>query len=189
LTTDSRSEDSAATAGERRGSLFPLLALVILAIVILVTIQMRRPRPQGPFVGLKLPAMEAAGWLNTDGPLSADDLRGKVVLVDFWATTCPPCRHHMPELVEFHQQFQGAGLKVVGLTPEPEFAVDEIKRYVESVEGLDFAIGYGAGFVYEVLGVRFTPTYILFDRTGRSVWGGHSLGGLEEAAVEALAEK
>jgi thiol-disulfide isomerase/thioredoxin len=164
------------------------LALVILAVVILVAIQMRRPRPQNPFAGRSLPPMEVEGWLNTDGPLSADDLRGKVVLVNFWATTCPPCRHHMPELVELHQQFQGAGLTVVGLTSEPEFAADEVKRYVESVDGLDFAIGYGAGFVFDVLGIRATPTYILFDRTGRSVWGSHSLNGLEQAAVEALAK-
>jgi hypothetical protein len=38
------------------------------------------------------------------------------------------------------------------------------------------------------LGIHGTPTYILFDRTGRSVWGGHTLDGLDDAAVAALAK-
>ena len=42
--------------------------------------------------------------------------------------------------------------------------------------------------MYDLLGIRATPTYVLFDRTGRSVWAGHSLNGLEEAAVAALAK-
>jgi thiol-disulfide isomerase/thioredoxin len=180
--------DTAPASGEHRGSVWPLVALLLVAGVILITIQMRRPPRPNPFAGQSLPPMEAAGWLNTDGPLSSDDLRDKVVLVNFWATTCPPCRHHMPELVELHQQFRDAGLAIVGLTSEPKFAADQIKRYVESVDGLDFAIGYGAGFMFDLLDIRYTPTYILFDRSGRSVWGGHTLNGLEEAAIEALAK-
>jgi thiol-disulfide isomerase/thioredoxin len=167
------------------------VVLLIFGLAIMVVMQWRRPRleSRSPFVGRQLPALEAAGWLNTDGPLSTDELRGKVVLLDFWSTTCPPCLRHMPELAEFNKQFKDTGLTVVGLTPEAGADEPQVRRYVESVNGLDWPIGYGAGYIFRALGVYGTPTYILFDRTGRSVWAGHSLNGLEEAAVGALAKE
>ena len=173
---------------ERRGRIWPLLGLLIVAGVALVAIQMRRPKPPNPWVGWALPPLEAGGWLNTEGPLSADDLRGKVVLVDFWATSCPTCLSHTPELVAFHQRFRDHGLTLVGLTHESGEEIERVRAYVESA-GIDWPIGYGAGFTFELLGIAGTPTYVLYNRSGRSVWGGHSLDGLDDAAVAALAKK
>jgi thiol-disulfide isomerase/thioredoxin len=165
-----------------------LVLLIVVAGAALVAIQLRRPKPPNPLVGLGLPPLEAGGWLNVDTPLSADALRGNIVLVDFWATDCPSCVSDMPELVEFHKQFAERGVKVVGLTHEPTTERERVRQYVEQA-GIDWPIGYGAGFTFELAGVHATPTYMLFDRTGRSVWGGHSLDGLEDATLAALARE
>ena len=97
---------------------WPLLVLVLVAAAVLIVIQWRRPRAIEPLVGLTLPPLEAAGWINTEAPLATDDLRGEVVLLDFWMTTCGPCVREMPELAQIHQRFRDQGLKVIGLTPE-----------------------------------------------------------------------
>ncbi len=176
------------TENEPRGAFWPLAALLVVAGATLIVLQMRRPAAPDPFVGRPLPPLEAGGWLNTDRPLSADDLRGKVVLVDFWATNCGYCLQHMPALAEFHKRFGERGVVVVGLTQEPPQIADHVQRIVEKMK-IDWPIGYGAGLAFELMGIIGTPTYVLFDRTGRGVWSSHSLDGLEDATVAALARK
>jgi thiol-disulfide isomerase/thioredoxin len=176
-----------ATTHERTAPHWPLILLLLLAAATLLAIQWRRPQPPNALVGLALPTMDVAGWINTEQSLSPDDLRGDVVLIDFWMTTCGPCVRQMPKLIDLHQRFAGQGLKVIGLTPEPD-DMGQVSRFVQSQAGMDFAIGYGAGFTFERTGVHATPTYVVFDRTGRSVWAGHWLDDAEDAVVSALAK-
>jgi thiol-disulfide isomerase/thioredoxin len=162
--------------------------LIALAGATLVAIQLRRPKAPSPFALISLPPIEAGGWLNVQRPLTTEVVRGNVVLLDFWSTDCPTCVTHTPELVDFYKRFKEHGVLVVGLTHEPTAERERVVQYVERA-GIDWPIGYGAGFTFELLGIRATPTYVLFDRNGRSVWGGHSLDGLEDATVAALAKK
>jgi thiol-disulfide isomerase/thioredoxin len=167
-------------------ALWPMLLLLAVAAATLIAIQMRRPKPANPFVGLSLPPISAEGWINADRPLTASDLQGQVVLVDFWSTTCPTCVTDLPELRKLHEQFRDDGLKVVGFTPESGDDAAAVREFVETKK-IDWPIGYGAGFVFEMLGIQATPTYVLYDRTGQSTWGGHSLHGLDDAIIAALA--
>lgn len=162
--------------------------MLLVAAGALLVLQWRRPTLPGPLSGLGLPALHAAGWINTDGPLSADDLRGRVVLVDFWQTTCGPCVQHLPELTALHLRFRNEDVVFLGLTPESNES-NQISQFVERTTGLDWPIGYGAGFTFELTGIRATPTYVLYDRTGRSVWAGHSLDEVEDELIKALARK
>lgn len=163
-----------------------MVVLLVVAAGALVAIQWRRPKAADPFVGLPLAPMSAEGWLNTQHAPTPDALRGSVVLVDYWATDCPSCVREMPALAALHRRFRDHGLKVVGLAPESGEAAERVKRFVES-EKIDWPIGYGAGFSFETMGIEFTPTYVLYDRAGRGVWGGHSLDGLEEKLLAELA--
>jgi len=173
--------------GEHKSAVWPLLALLVLAGAALVAIQWRRPKPPDPYVGLMLPPIEAGGWLNTPQPLSVNDVRGKVVLVDFWATNCPSCVSEMPSLAALHEKFGDHGLVIVGLTPESEAELPAVKHLIER-EKIDWPIGYGAGLAFEMMGIEGTPTYLLYDKTGRSIWGGHSLYGVEDAILTVLAK-
>jgi hypothetical protein len=93
----------------------------------------------------------------------------------------------LPDVAELHRRFRSEGLTIIGLTPEGN-TFGELKRFVDSVEGFDWPVGYGAAFSFEAMGIQYTPTYVLYDRTGRSVWSGGSLSGAEEAVVKALAK-
>jgi thiol-disulfide isomerase/thioredoxin len=97
--------------------------------------------------------------------LSTDVLRGKVVLVNFWATWCLPCRVEMPLLERMAERHRDAGLVVVGLSVDrgPEESVREFVRdraitYPVAVVGPDVERAFG--------GVRGYPTSILIDRGG-----------------------
>jgi thiol-disulfide isomerase/thioredoxin len=142
----------------------------------------------GAYVGKLLPPLDAAGWINTKSPLTAEDLRGKIVLVDFWASDCLPCIRALPTLIEFNKRYRDRGVMIVGLSQESGQRAVHLKNFIETRDGLDWPNGYGAQLAYEILGIYGTPTYLLYDRTGRSVWGGHSLGGLEDAVTAELAK-
>ncbi|UCF64777.1 MAG: redoxin domain-containing protein [bacterium] len=66
-------------------------------------------------IGEPAPELFAETWLNSQ-PLKLKDLRGKAVVIDFWATWCSPCRAVIPSLVETYEQHKSAGLVVLGYT-------------------------------------------------------------------------
>src|SRR5690349_1665651 len=61
------------------------------------------------------------------------DFSGKVVLLNFWATWCVPCRAEIPDLVKKQREYQSQGLRVVGITYPPE-EVPEVRRFVRELK-------------------------------------------------------
>ncbi len=167
-----------------------MLVLLIAAAATLIVLQGRRPKPTGgAYLGRVMPPLDAAGWINTKGPLTADDLRGKIVLFDFWASDCVPCVQELPALIAFNKRYHDRGVMIVGLSLENGPRAQHLKNFIETRDGLDWPNGYDARLAYEILDVYGTPTFLLYDRTGRSVWGGHSMDGLEDAVAALLAKK
>ena len=79
----------------------------------------------GAEVGRPAPSLVASDLNGQTFDLSA--LRGKVVVVNFWATWCPPCREEMPALNAFYERYHSKGLEMIGLSTDrarDEFAVD-----------------------------------------------------------------
>jgi thiol-disulfide isomerase/thioredoxin len=109
------------------------------------------------------------------------DYRGKVVLLNFWATWCPPCRAEMPELVKLQSKYQARGLQVVGVT-YPEYRRRDVQKMIRQLK-VNYPIVLGnreLGAKYKVGEVL--PTTIVIDRDGKI--RGHILGILEPEEFE-----
>ena len=93
-------------------------------------------------------------------------LRGKVVLVNFWATWCPPCRREIPDLDALHQRFRGQGLVVLAITDEEASLV----RPFLSQQKVSYPVLLDPGRkVTELFRVDSIPESFVYDREGRLV--------------------
>ncbi len=140
---------------------YPLLALVaFIAVVVFGPILFDRPRPAPDFT---LPLVGEAGTAGPDR-LRLGDLRGRVVLLDFWATWCGPCQRSTPMLARLNRRYGARGLSVVGVNVDQEgpAAVPVFARRF----GLDYQVVYDDGPVSAQYGIRGLPTMLLVDRTG-----------------------
>lgn len=126
------------------------------------------------------------GWKN-GGPVSLKELRGKVVLLDFWGYWCGPCIGAMPELIELHDKYKDHGLVIVAVHDDSVETIEEMQeRIAKNIDtrwrgrDLPFLIaldGGGAtripgrnrtsrGATTAVYGINSFPTQILIDRDG-----------------------
>jgi peroxiredoxin len=93
-------------------------------------------------------------------------LTGKVVLVNFWATWCPPCRKEMPDLDALYREFKDKGLVILALSNEPDATV---RAYIEA-HPVTYPILLDAGSrVSEALKIDSIPKTFLYDRSGALV--------------------
>ncbi len=106
---------------------------------------------------------------STDGKdVSLADYRGKVVLVDFWATWCPPCRKGIPDLVELQKQY-GDKFVVIGITLDREKTLKDVVPFVESYK-INYPVVYGTDEVVNHFGgVEAIPTAFMLDQNGKVV--------------------
>ena len=114
----------------------------------------------------------AEEWTDLEGRTwTAGDLEGRLVLLDFWATWCPPCLAELPNLRDLHGRYGGRGLEIVGV------ALDAIERRALR----SFALRHGVGWtqVHEPtgtgseiarrFGVEAVPVTVLVDRRGHVI--------------------
>lgn len=105
--------------------------------------------------------------------VSLAQLRGRVVVLNFWATWCPPCREEMPALQRLHGRLGARGLSVVGVAedenPPGQSPVADIFSFMIS-RRLSFSVLLDpTGRVEDLFGVGGYPTTIVLDRRGRIV--------------------
>jgi thiol-disulfide isomerase/thioredoxin len=100
------------------------------------------------------------------------DLKGKPVLVEFWATWCPPCRKSIPHLNEIYSKYKAQGLQIVGITDEDERTV---KKFQEKIP-MDYNVAINTPqSIYKQFGIDEIPTAFLVDKSGKVVWTGHPM--------------
>jgi thiol-disulfide isomerase/thioredoxin len=141
-------------------------------------------------------ATPRGGWTQLDGRrVSLEDLRGQVVVLDFWATYCPPCREEIPHLVRLQREFGPKGFKVIGLNvggPDDRPKVPEfVKLY-----GIQYQLAEPDDETTRLFladNSAIPQTFVL-DRRGRLVrhfvgYDSEVASELEAAVEQALAEK
>ena len=139
------------------------------------------------------PAPELTGisnWLNSD-PLTLRQLRGKVVLVDFWTYTCGNCVNTLPYVKSWHQRYKDRGLTVIGVhTPEYPFERDTgnvqaaLRRF-----GISYPVAQDNRYAtWNAYDNQYWPAFYLIDRKGQIVYThfGEGAYAQTEAKIQAL---
>jgi len=101
--------------------------------------------------------------------VSLSDYKGKVILLDFWATWCPPCRKEIPGYIELYDKYKSRGLVVVGVAMDDAGDIADVKRYAAQIK-MNYPVLQGAGREDElkpVFGELPLPTSFVIARDGR----------------------
>lgn len=162
-----------------RGARLPALALAVVAAVVALGCAAEPAAELTEAPPFRLPA------LTGGDSLSLEDFRGQVVLLNFWASWCGPCREEMPALLSIHRRYRDAGVTVLGVTVNdlPEDSRGFAREY-----GIDYPNVIGNDELYEAYRLSpWIPTTLLLDRRGRVVrqWIGPQT---EEAFRQGLRE-
>ncbi|MGH7980568.1 MAG: TlpA family protein disulfide reductase, partial [Limisphaerales bacterium] len=140
----------------------------------------RQPQPM-PEVGAIAPEITAINWLNSDTPPTLASLRGRVVLVEFWATWCGPCIQSIPRLNELQDKYGDKGFKLVSFTAQNRRGIENfIKR-----TPIAYAIGLEGDATFDRYGVTAIPQAFLVDKSGKISWEGSSGDAALDGAIQA----
>jgi len=141
---------------------------VLLAILVsLAAVSAFGPTAQGR-VGIPAPEIANPVWLNSE-PKRMAELRGKVVLVEFWTFGCYNCRNVEPYVKDWHRKYADKGLFVIGVH-SPEFDherdIENVKRHIREHD-IRYAVPIDNDFTtWDRYGNRYWPAFYLIDKQG-----------------------
>ncbi len=114
---------------------------------------------------------EGADWINTSGPISIEDLRGKIVILDFWTYGCINCIHVIPDLKRLETEYADE-LVVIGVHSakfDNEGETENIRRVVRRYEVVHPVVNDSEFITWQQYGVRAWPTFMVIDPFGKVV--------------------
>lgn len=130
---------------------------------------------------------EGLQWLNTDRPLSLRELRGKVVLLDFWTYCCINCMHILPDLKRLERKYADS-LVVIGVHSAKFFTEQETENIRQAILRYEIehpVVNDNQMVVWQQYAVRAWPTLVLIDPSGKII-GYHSGEGIYEIFDRAI---
>ena len=135
------------------------------------------PAPKGPLA----PEIAIKEFLNApvNMPTTLEGLRGRVILLEYWATWCVPCLASVPHVRELYDKFSSRGLQVISITDEDR---EIAKPFVEKNK-MSYVIGLGGKETRRAYGVKAIPMAFLIGRDGRILWQGKPIE-LKDAQIE-----
>lgn len=99
--------------------------------------------------------------------VTLSDYKGKVILLDFWATWCPPCRKEIPGYIELYNTYKSRGLVVIGVSMDEDDDIAEVKRYAAEIKmNYPILMGYGSDDLTKAFGELPLPTTFVIARDG-----------------------
>ena len=165
---------------------FPLRVGLLAALLLTVSACETKPAPASVGGTVSAPDLK---FMSLDGAeIRLSDMRGKVILLNFWATWCPPCRVELPHFEELYQAYKADDLVVVGVSMDAG-APELVRRFVKQfgltypvtiepaqkmeaiwapIEGIPTVDGFGEGPPVIANGsIALMPTTFIIDRTGK----------------------
>ena len=108
-----------------------------------------RAEENGPYPPNYIPAVQKGTTLAPDFTLPTtggknlklSDLKGKVVIIDFWATWCPPCRKGIPDLIELKKKYGSKGFEIVGVSVDADNTISEVVPFIKNY-GINYPVVY-----------------------------------------------
>lgn len=140
----------------------------------------------GTEVGAAIPEYSA---MNLDGTkFDLAGRRGKVVLLNVWATWCGPCVYEIPELQRIHDLYAARGFEVVGVSVD-EGGIEPVKQFVDGKK-MRYPIALDPqGKLASLLQTSVLPTSVLVDRTGKILWKKYGAILEHDAELDAAIQK
>lgn len=135
-------------------------------------------------IGKPAPELQTAKWFQ--GEMTNDSMKGKVVLLDLWATWCGPCKAAMPHTDELAKKYADKGLVVAAIcsSGEEEFVPAFIKE-----KGLTLPMAWDKdASTFKAFAGQWYPTYVLIDKTGTVRAIGLNSDSVEKAIEKLIAE-
>ncbi len=136
-----------------------------------------------PLAGARVPgpapAWKNQSWLNAEHPLTLGELKGRVVLLNFWVFTCYNCTNTVPSLVDFDRKYRPRGLTLIGIhTPEfPPYAGEHDKSNVERSlrkYGIEYPNAQdNDSKTWDLYRIRYWPSFVLIDKKGNIRYEGY----------------
>ena len=115
-----------------------------------------------------MPEFQLSGVGDSTEVVRGQDFQGKVMLVNFWATWCPPCRREIPSLVRLHEENRDKGFSVIGISLDKS-APDMVAKFVKKI-GVNYPIALGTNEVAKSFGaLGAIPSSFLVDTNGMIV--------------------
>lgn len=140
--------------------------------------------------GKPAPEISAAEWRGDKTSLA--DLKGKIVVLDFWATWCGPCMAAIPKNVEFVEKYKDKGVVLVGLH-DAKSGWDTVDQAIAD-KGINYPVALdnnkeGQGETTRAYALKFWPTYFIIDRDGIVRAAGIKPNKIEEAVLQLMSGK
>jgi thiol-disulfide isomerase/thioredoxin len=152
-----------------RKSLLAIIAIVLAIAIFYYKIGRHSPvssRPSSRVTAGSHAAAPAFSLQDLEGkPLTLENYRGKVVVLDFWATWCAPCRTEIPHFVKLQEQYGGQGLQIIGISMDD--TAKPVREFYREFK-MNYPVGVGNEQVAEAYGgVLGLPVIFLIGRDGR----------------------
>jgi cytochrome c biogenesis protein CcmG, thiol:disulfide interchange protein DsbE len=170
-------------AGPRGADRFLWVIVAVAAAAVLAVAVSRGHSRQGP--PRKGAAMAAVSLPLLDGNGRASISRGRVTVVDFWATWCAPCRVSMPRVQAVWHEYRARGVDLYSVDTDDASAEREVQVHeFLRANGLDFPVVLDDGTAASAFAIAVLPTMVVVDRDGRVVWS--HVGVLNAASEDEL---
>jgi thiol-disulfide isomerase/thioredoxin len=136
-------------------------------------------------VGSKAPPLQVSRWIKGDGPSALE--AGKIYVVEFWATWCPPCRESIPHLTKMARSYKGK-VTFVGVSVWERGSEENVNGFVRNMgDRMDYLVArdtasnHMARAWLEAAGQDGIPSAFIVDGGGKIAWIGHPMDSMEKA--------